>query len=411
MRSNKWPEDIDATMPSLAWPDRAKARIFFEPEPTAKKSSGVVLVDLAPMGHPKRILFVSGFLPSHRVPSGGQKLVYRILNELTATHEVTLLAFCNEKELPYLDSTDFKPCAEVKIFTIKDASRAYYAMRYPNLPLITCARYGVAHNWFRQTVSQNSYDLAWFEFIQSASLLSLLPPGLPSRLVVHDLFFQAHGRKAAQAAGLKKLFWQWEANRTKRWEAGIVRQAKEVLTLTEKDQQVAQDIAGRRDITVRYPEVDKIYYDIGKARGPHITRGKILFWGQMSRQENEDAVIWFVREILPLIRSQRPHAKLVIAGANPSEAVLHLAGDKVEVTGFVDDPVSQFTSTEIAIAPLRLGAGIKIKVAEYLAAQVPTVATTVGAEGIRSSPLLHTTNDAIGFSQACISLMAPASHA
>jgi glycosyltransferase involved in cell wall biosynthesis len=359
----------------------------------------------------KKILFVSGFLPSHRVPSGGQKLVYRILNELTATHEVTLLAFCNEKELPYLDASDFKSCAQVKIFTIKEVSRAYFAMRYPHLPMIACARYGMAADWLRQALGQKTYDLAWFEFIQSASLLSLLPPGLPSRLVVHDLFFQAHERKAAQAKGLAKRFWQWEAVRTKRWESKAILAAKEVCTLTDKDRQVAQEITGRRDIGLRYPEVDHFYHEIGRSRGPEIVRGKILFWGHMSRRENEDAVIWFVREILPLIRSHRPHGKLVIAGANPSAAVLHLADDKVEVTGFVADPISLFTSTEIAIAPLRLGAGIKIKVAEYLAAKVPTVATTVGAEGIRSSPLLHTADDAVGFSQACIALMAPSSHA
>jgi glycosyltransferase involved in cell wall biosynthesis len=358
----------------------------------------------------KKILFVSGFLPSSRVPSGGQKLVCRILKDITASHEVTLLAFCNENEAPYLDYADFKSCAQVKIFMIGRVTRAYAAMRHPHLPMIACARYEMAHDWLRKTLSGQPHDIAWFEFIQCASLMSLLPRNLPSRLVVHDLFHQAHERKAAQTSGPARVFWQWEADRTKQWESRIIKGAREVITLTEKDKQVAQTITGRSDIAVRYPQVEEVYHGISKARGPRIVRGLILFWGQLSRRENEDAVIWFVRKILPSIRLERPNSKLVVAGANPGPSVLKLACGHVEVRGFVADPVLLFESAEIAIAPLRLGAGVKIKVAEYLAAGIPSVATTVGAEGIRPSGLLHVADGTADFGNACVALMAPQQH-
>jgi glycosyltransferase involved in cell wall biosynthesis len=276
--------------------------------------------------------------------------------------------------------------------------------------MISSARYGLSHEWLRGVIRAQAYDLAWFEFIQSASLLPLLPPSLPSRLVVHDFFFQAHERKATQAAGIARIFWQWEARRTKRWESLAISRAKEVVTLTEKDKEVAQAITGRRDIGVRYPEVDEVFHDIGRTRGPRVAKGTILFWGQMSRRENEDAAIWFVRDILPSIRLRRPGAKLIIAGANPGPSVLKLASGNVEVTGFVADPVGLFHSAEVAIAPLRLGAGIKIKVAEYLAAGIPTVVTTVGAEGIKHSRLLRIADRPADFSEACIALMAPQLH-
>ena len=58
------------------------------------------------------------------------------------------------------------------------------------------------------------------------------------------------------------------------------------------------------------------------------------------------------------------------------------------VTGFVDDPSDLFATLDIAVAPLRLGSGVKIKVFETIDAGIPTVVTQVGGEGIPSHPLL-----------------------
>ncbi|HZZ18692.1 MAG TPA: glycosyltransferase [Opitutaceae bacterium] len=355
----------------------------------------------------RNILFVSGFLPSNRVPSGGQKLVSRVLDEIAADNNVTLLAFSNEKETEHLVQGDFKRCKEVKVFTVSRQRRAFAAVRHPQLPLVACARYSLARDWMADVLESRSFDLAWFEFIQCAALISSVPKGMPTRLVVHDLFYQAHERKAARASGPMRALWKHEARRTRLWEATTIASATEVFTLTEKDRYAAEKISGRNDIVVRYPEVEQIYHTIRKIRGPHISRGMILFWGQMSRTENEDAVVWFVQEILPSIRLARPHARLVIAGANPGQSVMRLACDHVEVTGFVPDPIPIFQAAEIAVAPLRLGAGIKIKVAEYVAAGVPTVVTSIGAEGIRPSHLLHVSDQATGLIKLCVNLLAP----
>jgi len=355
----------------------------------------------------RNILFVSGFLPSNRVPSGGQKLVSRVLDELASNNKVTLLAFSNEKEEEHLQQGDFKKCKEVKVFTVTRGPRVLSAVRHPGLPFIACARYSVAREWIASKVRAQAFDMAWFEFIQCAALIASVPPAVPTRLVVHDLFYQAHERKAARASALMKAFWRREARRTRLWEATMIASATEVFTLTEKDRYAAERISGRSDVVVRYPEVEEIYHRIAKVRGPHISKGMILFWGQMSRIENEDAVIWFVREILPSIRLARPHVRLVIAGANPGPAVLKLASQCVEVTGFIPDPIPIFQAAEIAVAPLRLGAGIKIKVAEYVAAGIPTVVTSIGAEGIRPSPLLQVSDKATGIISLCVSLIAP----
>jgi glycosyltransferase involved in cell wall biosynthesis len=350
-------------------------------------------------------LFISGFLPSRRVPSGGQRLVYEILREQCAQGPVTLLAFCNEQECAYFVPDDFRMCAGVKVFELSRASRLRAALRHPALPLTTSARFAAAKDW----VKDRPFTDVWVEFIQGASLLTELPAGMPSTLVVHDLFHQTLGRRAAAARGIRRWFWQWEAGRTRRWESAVLRRAGEVLTLNDKDRELIRDCSGRTDVTVRYPVVDEHYRRVVRT-ATTIQQNTILFWGLMSRAENEDAATWFCQTVLPGIRRERPGVRLLIAGANPSPAVQALAGPGIEVLGFVEDPLPLFGSVALAVAPLRQGGGIKIKVIEYLAAGIPTVASPVGAEGVRPSPLLRVCADSAGFASACLDILAQSVH-
>jgi len=120
----------------------------------------------------------------------------------------------------------------------------------------------------------------------------------------------------------------------------------------------------------------------------HVEANTLLFWGAMNRKENVDAVKWFLKEIFPRISLFIPDTKLYIVGANPPNEIVKLQSKQVTITGFVDNPGQYFEKCHLAVAPLRMGAGIKIKVLEYLEAGLPVVATTVGAEGIEHRNLV-----------------------
>jgi glycosyltransferase involved in cell wall biosynthesis len=351
-----------------------------------------------------KVLFISGFLPSNRVPSGGQKLVYDVLEELSEKHALSLVTFCNEREKPYLAQTDYHMCADVSVFPIGTATRVGAAMLLPTLPLITSARFLAARRKVRQCLATGEYASVWIEFIQAASFLALLPRQMPSTLVVHDIFHEALERRAGQSRGLRSRLWRLEAARTRTWEKTILEDADQLITLNEKDRDTIAQFAKRSDVTVRYPVVEKRFYNISR-REEQRDVGTILFWAMMSRAENEDAALWFASKILPEILKSVPKARFVIAGANPTDAIRNLASASVQVLGFVEDPIPLFASVHLAVAPLRMGSGIKIKVVEYLAASIPTVATSVGSEGIRSSPLLHVADDPAAFAVECIKIL------
>ncbi|MDR6936855.1 glycosyltransferase [Luteibacter sp. 3190] len=113
-------------------------------------------------------------------------------------------------------------------------------------------------------------------------------------------------------------------------------------------------------------------------------RDGILFVAGFAHPPNVDAAVWFIRDVLPLIRRRLPHVRVTLAGSNPSRNVLELAGDNVVVTGFVSDGQLDelYNNSRVAIAPLRFGGGMKGKVLESMRHGLPLVTTTTGMQGL-----------------------------
>jgi glycosyltransferase involved in cell wall biosynthesis len=113
----------------------------------------------------------------------------------------------------------------------------------------------------------------------------------------------------------------------------------------------------------------------------------LVFTGSMDWLPNEDGMLYFVREILPLIRQEEPAATLAIVGRAPTPAVKRLAETAgIEVTGRVDDVRPHVAAGSVYIVPLRIGGGTRLKIFEAMAMAKAVVSTTVGAEGLPVTP-------------------------
>jgi hypothetical protein len=109
----------------------------------------------------------------------------------------------------------------------------------------------------------------------------------------------------------------------------------------------------------------------------------ISFSGVMDYPPNVDAATYFVNEIFPLVRREVPEAKFYIVGKNPSAEVRSLGRrDGVIVTGTVSDVKEYIRKTQVYACPVRLGAGMKMKVLEAMAVSLPVVSSTRGVEGM-----------------------------
>lgn len=149
---------------------------------------------------------------------------------------------------------------------------------------------------------------------------------------------------------------------------GLVKPGVQVFSITAYRYLEEELAAARQTILTRSDEREPVH---------------LLFVGGFAHTPNVDAVLWFCRSVMPLLRSGAK-VRVSIAGSRPPAEVLDLQAADVDVLGFVSDERLQnlYREAHIAVAPLRFGAGVKGKVIEAMARGCPVVTTDVGAQGI-----------------------------
>lgn len=189
----------------------------------------------------------------------------------------------------------------------------------------------------------------------------------------YDVAFLRERRKAEVSGKEEDL---WRAEETRRIELSWYRKADMVLTVTERDREVllAENPSLRVGISTDIHPVPPLEWNPD--------RKDLVFIGNYNHQPNEDAVVHFVNDVLPRIHERLPDVTFHIVGNNPTPAVNALAGDRVNVTGYVPEILPWLRDCRVCVVPLRYGAGLKGKVGQAMAAGIPQVSTRIGAEGM-----------------------------
>lgn len=167
-----------------------------------------------------------------------------------------------------------------------------------------------------------------------------------------------------------------EAKRYRKIERKLAQQSDLVWCASGEDRLVMQrEVPGKRIDVV--PTIHELR-DSGKA---FADRKGLLFIGSFAHRPNDDAMLFFMREVYPLLRQTLPNVQMDIIGGNPSAAMMAFNSVDVRVRGYVPDVEPFLRDRRVFVAPLRFGAGIKGKVGEAMAHGVPVVTTSIGAEG------------------------------
>jgi len=137
------------------------------------------------------------------------------------------------------------------------------------------------------------------------------------------------------------------------------------------------------------------------------SRSDLLFVGGFAHKPNEDAVAWFIEEILPKVILSLPNCRLRIVGSRVPQWLLELQNSNIEVLGWVENVDEIYLKSRLSIAPLRYGAGVKGKVGESLSMSTPMVLTDIAAEGLHLEDSKHAliANHPEDFAKAIIKLM------
>lgn len=186
---------------------------------------------------------------------------------------------------------------------------------------------------------------------------------------------------------LYSLIQWWKLSR---YEAAICRLADRVVAVSEVDAEALRALVPGLRVDVVPNGVDTEFYNVQIPMTKSqlvIGHWSLVFTGKMDFRPNVDAVIWFCRKVLPLVRREVPDVRFYIVGRSPHRRVLRLARDPaVTVTGYVDDVRPHIAAASVYVVPLRVGGGTRLKVLEALACGKAIVSTSLGCEGLGLTP-------------------------
>lgn len=302
-----------------------------------------------------RLLFIAGEFPRPDKASGDLRL-YTILQLLAGRHDVVFCAVTNSglEKLPADDDISLNDIG------IKAGSG----------------------NLLR-TLQVFQPELVCFEFYyQAISYGSLIRRQLPRALQIIDSVDVHFNRLAARARLTGSKPDQDRAAAVRGQELAAYASADLVLAVSEDDKRILLEALPALAVDV-VPNIHRMppFPDFGKRRF-----GELIFIGNFGHEPNIDAVNYFCKDVLPLITARRPEVVLKIVGSNATPEIGALAGQHVEVLGYVPDTAPFLEQAYISVAPLRYGGGMKGKVGEAMSFGLPVVTTAFGAEGFGLKP-------------------------
>ncbi|MEP6609189.1 MAG: TIGR03087 family PEP-CTERM/XrtA system glycosyltransferase [Burkholderiaceae bacterium] len=226
-------------------------------------------------------------------------------------------------------------------------------------------------------------------FVSSTAMYQFVPRVTGAVCVVH--YHDLDSDKWRQYASTKA--WPLSAVYRREWrtllayERFIARDSNAALFVTPSEADFFRTLAPESAHKVHWPGhgLDHDYYrPASGAPSPYPDGASpILFVGVMDYWPNEDAAIWYAREIHPLVRAANPNASFYVVGMNPTRRVQELAAlPGVFVTGQVPDVRPWFQHAAVVVAPLRIARGIQNKALQAMAMQRPVVMSRMSAASL-----------------------------
>ncbi|WP_169516535.1 glycosyltransferase [Gulosibacter molinativorax] len=255
----------------------------------------------------------------------------------------------------------------------------------------------------------NRVDLQWEQQAPLVRMVRRLNPRADVIVTLHDVMSQGLKRRVSTATGWKdRIRGALAFANAAIVEHRLASDDSTTVVFSEKDRKLLPDGANAVVIHPAIARRSKLTKRVDAAT----TAPNALFIGPLHRPENLEGVLWLTRDVWPLVRNAIPNATLTVAGSVPEEyrPMLPALGG-VTYAGFVEDLDALYAATDIAVAPLLQGAGVKFKVVEAIARGVPVALTSIAAEGIGDNtyqPQIY--DDAPGFASRIIQVLSdPAS--
>lgn len=336
-----------------------------------------------------RILFAC-----HRLPfppkRGGKIRPFNIIRHFSEQgHSVTVGSLARSREELEEGQGLREYCDELLVGSIGKVSAV--ARMIARLPTFSPSTMGffyssTLHKLMQAELARERYDLL-FVHCSSAAQYMRTASGIPSILDFGDMdSLKWLDYSSFKPQPLASGYWL-EGTKLKRAEARLAKQF-DICTCTTRAELEALDQMRIARKTAWFPNgVDTEFFGPGTAG---YDPDAICFIGRMDYYPNQQGMLQFCRNVLPIIQERRPSATLTIVGASPSREIMDLALlAGVTVTGTVDDVRPYVRRAALSVAPLAIARGTQNKILESMAMGVPVVSSVVASGGVDAVPDEH----------------------
>ena len=322
--------------------------------------------------------------PLYPADTGGRIRSARLLERLSHIHDLTVICFRTADDRPEDFELMRACCSAIETVPWKETPKftpRFYAELAADLfsPLpYTALKYRSAAMARRidALLASGRFDLLLCDFLQPA-VNCTDHPFRPKVLFEHNVETAIGLRQARHATHpLVRGYLRLEAAKIRRFEHRVAAAFDHCIMVSDDDCRMLRDEFGARHASAIPTGVDVEYF---RPMPMQASEPTVVFVGSMDWLPNQDAVEFFVSQVLPRIRAEVP-VRFVVAGRNPPASIRQM--DDIHVTGTVDDIRPWFRDAHVCVVPLRVGGGTRIKIFEALAMAKAVVSTTVGAEGL-----------------------------
>ncbi len=365
-----------------------------------------------------KILFLTLIVPYP--PDAGPRIkTWHVLRYLSENgYSITLLTFVRkeeEKYLPYLHQICERviaiPIQRSKIRDVLALSKSLlggspFLIERDSRPAMTKTA--------KELLQKELFDVIHIDQVNMAQfILENNGHHTSSKTIfdAHNATWLILERMRTTAPALMKPIIALEAKKLRNYENQLVQKVDHVLTVTENDRQLLIENPDDENLKSKF-HVIPIAVNTLELRPVERKEGsnQILTIGSLNYPPNADGIRWFLRDIFPEIKKQKPEAALTIIGKNPPKDFFTLASpfrDAIQITGYVEDLTPYLEKSALMVVPVLAGGGMRVRILEAFSRGIPVVTTSIGLEGIaaENGRDVIVEDDPIEFANAVVALL------